>query len=74
MSKKITQEEFDEEVRSLLEDFCLNEEEAIEDAIREFEMKVRLGPHILYISYLSVKNFLSFSLTVTHDSFASTPM
>ncbi|XP_020283770.1 armadillo repeat-containing protein 6 homolog [Pseudomyrmex gracilis] len=39
MSKKITQEEFDEEVRSLLEDLCLDEQEAIEDVVREYEMK-----------------------------------
>lgn len=40
MSAIITQEAYDEEIRELMEGLGLTEEEAIEDAIKCFEMKV----------------------------------
>lgn len=45
---KITQEAYDEEIRELIEGLGLTEEEAVEDAIKCFEMKVM--PHPLFIS------------------------
>lgn len=45
---KITQEAYDEEIRELMEGLGMTEEEAVEDAMKCFEMKVM--PHPLFIS------------------------
>lgn len=37
---KVTQEAYDEEIRELMEDLGMTEEEAIQDAIKGYEMKV----------------------------------
>jgi len=42
MSTTITQEAYDEEIRELMEGLGMTEEEAIEDAVKCYEMKVRI--------------------------------
>jgi len=53
----ITQEAYDEEIRELMEGLGMTEEEAIEDAIKCYEMKV-LTVASLCLHRLSVKNIL----------------
>lgn len=40
MSNKVTQEAYDEEIRELMEDLGMTEEEAIQDTVNGYEMKV----------------------------------
>ena len=42
MSKQITQDTFDDVVKENMEDFDMSAEEAIEDAVQQFEAQVRL--------------------------------
>lgn len=43
---KITQEAYDEEIKELIEGLGLTEEEAVEDAIKCFEMKVNAASFV----------------------------
>lgn len=56
---KITQEAYDEEIKELMEGLGLTEEEAVEDAIKCFEMKVMFRILCLHRSRISEK-YLSF--------------
>jgi len=47
---KVTQEAYDEEIRELMEDLGMTEEEAIQDAIKGYEMKVTDSVPVLFIT------------------------
>jgi len=48
MSNTITQEDYDTEIKDLIESLDITEEEAIEDAIKCYEMKV-LTPFVYIV-------------------------
>lgn len=55
---KITQEAYDEEIKELMEGLGLTEEEAVEDAIKCFEMKV-MPASFVYIAQRLVQVILA---------------
>jgi hypothetical protein len=53
MAKRITQETFDAVVKENIDDFEMDEEEAMEDAVKQFESQVGLHVHPITWSYFS---------------------
>lgn len=62
MSNTITQEDYDAEIKDLMESLDITEEEAIEDAVKCYEMQVLKVTFFIYIVCWSVKNILSFAI------------
>lgn len=62
MNKTITQEDFDAEIKDLMESLDLTEEEAIEDAIKCYEVEVFFVIILCLHCPLIIENILSFAI------------
>ena len=54
MAKQITQETFDAAVKENIDDFEMTPEEAIEDAVKQFEAQVQKLPFFQSTIYLNI--------------------